>query len=87
MVNSRDLIEMKNIGAEMKKKLLAIGINSDKELTRIGSKEAFFRLKVAYPEVCLVHLYTLQGAIDNLDFNLLPQDVKMELKEFSDSLK
>ena len=82
-----ELTSMKNIGAEMKKKLCAVGIDSAEELTRLGSKEAFFRLKTAYPEVCLVHLYTLQGAIDNLEFNLLPQAVKSELKAFSDGLK
>ncbi|MDL2218070.1 TfoX/Sxy family protein [Christensenellaceae bacterium OttesenSCG-928-M15] len=82
-----DLAAMKNIGIEMKKKLNAIGIHSAEELSALGSKDAFFRLKTAYPEVCLVHLYTLQGAIDNLDFNMLPEDTKAELKAFSESLK
>ena len=82
-----DLTEMKNIGAEMKKKLTAIGINNAEDLTSFGSKEAFIRLKAMYPDVCLVHLYTLQGAIDNINFNLLPQDIKKDLKTFSDSLK
>ena len=78
---------MKNIGTEMEKKLKFVGINSAEELSHIGSKEAFVRLKVAYPEVCLVHLYTLHGAIANLDFNMLPQDIKENLKAFSNSLK
>ncbi|MDR1533397.1 MAG: TfoX/Sxy family protein [Clostridiales bacterium] len=82
-----ELTAMKNIGAEMKRKLNAIGINSAEELSALGGKETFFRLKALYPEVCLVHLYTLQGAIDNIDFNMLPQDVKTDLKSFSDSLK
>lgn len=82
-----ELTAMRNIGAEMKKKLNAIGINRAEDLVSIGSKEAYFRLKSAYPEVCLVHLYTLQGAIDNVDFNMLPQTVKNDLKAFSDSMK
>ena len=82
-----ELTTMKNIGAEMKKKLNAVGIHHTEDLTRLGSKEAFFRLKIAYPEVCLVHLYSLQGAIDHLDFNMLPQETKAALKAFSDSLK
>ena len=81
-----ELTEMKNIGLEMKKKLNFVDINTAEELIKIGSKEAFIRLKLAYPEVCLVHLYTLQGAIDNIDFNALPQDVRKELKMFSDSV-
>lgn len=82
-----ELTAMKNIGAQMKRKLNVIGINSAEELIALGSKETFFRLKLTYPDVCLVHLYALQGAIDNLDFNLLPENTKTELKAFSDCLK
>jgi DNA transformation protein len=82
-----ELTAMKNIGAEMKKKLNAVGINSAEELSELGSKETFLRLKAVYPGVCLVHLYTLQGAIANTDFNKLPQGVKNDLKAFGDGLK
>jgi DNA transformation protein len=82
-----ELTAMKNIGDEMKRKLNAIGINSAEELIELGSKKTFFRLKTVYPEVCLVHLYTLQGAIDNTYFNMLPQSVKNDLKQFSYSLR
>ena len=78
---------MKNIGTEMNKKLNLVGITCAEELSCMGSKEAFVRLKAAYPEVCLVHLYTLQGAIDNIDFHVLPEDTKKDLKAFSDALK
>ena len=40
-----------------------------------------------YPHVCLVHLYTLEGAIQNIEFNCLSEATKANLKEFSDSLK
>lgn len=82
-----DLTSMRNIGQEMKRKLKSIGICSAEELIQIGSKDAFFRLKMRYPNVCLVHLYTLQGAIDNTEYNQLSYDVKHDLKKFSDSLK
>lgn len=78
---------MINIGTEMEKKLKSVGIGSAEELIQIGSKEAFFRLKKYYPNVCLVHLYTLQGAIDNIEYNRLTDEVKKHLKAFSDSLK
>jgi DNA transformation protein len=81
------LTDMKNIGAKMKSKLNAIGINNAEKLSELGSKDAFFHLKTAFPEVCLVHLYALHGAINNIDFSMLPQDVKNDLKSFSDSLK
>ena len=81
------LRQMKNIGTEMEKKLHAVGVTSAEELTALGSKDVFFRMKLAYPEICLVHLYTLQGAIDNLAYHMLPEDTKADLKAFSDSLK
>ena len=82
-----ELSSMLNIGKEIEKKLKSVGINSAEELTRIGSQEAFLRLKMHYPSVCLVHLYTLQGAIDNVEYNQLSDEVKSELRHFSDHLK
>ena len=82
-----ELISTTNIGKEMARKLTSVGIDSKEKLIETGSKEAFFKLKAAYPSVCLVHLYTLEGAIQNTEFNSLSEDKKKELKEFSDSLK
>jgi TfoX C-terminal domain. len=82
-----ELSELKNIGKEMSKKLHSIGITTAEELIKAGSKDAFFRMKTVYPNICLVHLYTIQGAIDNIDYNMLPESTKADLKMFSDSLK
>lgn len=82
-----ELTEMMNIGKEMAKKLTAIGIDSPEKLIQVGSKQAFLQLKQEFPNVCLVHLYTLEGAICNTEFNCLSEEKKKELKEFSDFLK
>lgn len=82
-----DLTTMINIGNEMAKKLTAVGIDSSEKLIKLGAKQAFFKLKETYPQVCLVHLYALEGAILNTEFNSLPEEKKKELKEFSDFLK
>lgn len=82
-----ELTSMMNIGKEMAKKLTTVGIDSSEKLIRIGAKQAFLQLKQEYPNVCLVHLYTLEGAICNTEFNCLSEDKKKELKEFSDFLK
>ena len=81
------LTSMMNIGSEMAKKLTSVGIDSPEKLIEAGSKQAFFKLKETYPSVCLVHLYALEGAICNTEFNSLSEDKKKELKEFSDFLK
>lgn len=81
------LTTMMNIGKEMANKLESVGIGSPEELVRLGSEQAFLKLKEAYPQVCLVHLYALEGAVCNTEFNSLPESRKKELKEFSDFLK
>ena len=82
-----ELMSMKNIGKEMARKLTSVGIDSSEKLAETGSRQAFIKLKEAYPQVCLVHLYTLEGAIQNIEFNQLSEEKKKELKEFSDFLK
>lgn len=82
-----DLTAMMNIGKEMSRKLASVGIDTPEKLIELGSKQAFAKLKEAYPQVCLVHLYTLEGAIYNTEYNRLPEDKKKELKQFSDALK
>ena len=81
------LTSMKNIGKEMARKLAVVGIDSPEALAELGAKHAFFKLKEVYPQVCLVHLYALEGAIQDIEFNSLPENKKQELKAFSDFLK
>ena len=75
-----ELSSLKNIGKEIERKLKTIGINSAEELKKIGSKDTWFRLKLKYPEICLVHLYTLEGAIRDIEYNQLSEETKRELK-------
>lgn len=82
-----ELTSMINIGKEMAKKLTTVGIDSPEKLIETGSKQAFLNLKQTYPQVCLVHLYALEGAVQNTEFNSLSEAKKKELKEFSDFLK
>lgn len=81
-----ELTELRNIGREMARKLTAVGIDSPEKLRRSGAKRAYIRLKLAYPNVCLVHLYALEGAICDTEYNRLPQQVKEELKAFCSAL-
>lgn len=71
-----ELTSMRNIGKTMEEKLKAVDICTAEELRQTGSKEAFLRLKLRYPNVCLVHLYTLQGAIDDLGIINCPMKLK-----------
>ena len=82
-----ELTSMMNIGKEMANKLISVGIESSETLIEAGAKDAFLKLKQKYPNVCLVHLYALEGAVQNVEFNSLSESKKEELKEFSDFLK
>lgn len=82
-----ELTEMRNIGREMARKLESVGIDSAEKLMEVGAKQAFFKLKEAYPNVCLVHLYALEGAVQDTGYDLLSEDTKKELKAFSDFLR
>ena len=82
-----DLASLMNIGKEMSQKLTSVGIDSAEKLIELGAKQAYLRLKSEYPQVCLVHLYALEGAVENVEFNSLHSDKKNELKEFCDSIK
>jgi len=82
-----ELTSLRNIGKELEKKLKAVDISTAEELKSIGSKEAFVRLKLRDPYICLVHLYALEGAISDIDFNQLAEDTKKDLKKYSDSFK
>ncbi len=82
-----ELSSLKNIGKEIERKLKTIGINSAEELKEIGSKDAWLRLKLKYPEICLVHLYTLEGAINDIEYNQLSEEKRNDLKAFIDQWK
>ena len=57
-----------------------IGITSAEELNSTRSKEIFFKLKWRFPEVCLVHLYSLEGTITDTNFNELSKETKKGFK-------
>lgn len=81
-----ELTAMMNIGREMAKKLRSVGISSAEELIAAGPEQAFARLRGRYPRVCLVHLYALEGAVSQTEFNSLSEEKKRELKRFNDGL-
>ena len=82
-----ELTAMRNIGKEMARKLRAVWIDSPEKLMEAGSKQAFFQLKTVFPQVCLVHLYALEGAILDVEYNCLSEETKQDLKAFSSQLK
>ena len=58
-----DLSQQINIGKELERKLIDVGIASFAELKNTGSEQAFLRLRAADPGACLNMLCALDGAI------------------------
>ena len=77
-----DLINQINIGKDTEKKLIQVGVDSFEKLKSIGSKQAFILLQALDPGACLDLLYGLEGAIQGIKWNKLPEDKKKDLLQF-----
>ncbi|EIY8196842.1 TfoX/Sxy family DNA transformation protein [Enterococcus faecalis] len=83
-----DLIKLPNIGVVLEKKLLLAGIENQEKLKKIGSKEAFFRIRLqSDSDACLHMLYGLEGAIEGVNDICLSRETNEELKAYYNSLK
>ena len=70
------------LGKTIETKLHSVGIHSAEELTKLGSKQAVFRLKAHYPSTCIVILYYLEAAIQGVGIKELDDACKADLKAF-----
>jgi DNA transformation protein len=77
-----NLISQPNLGKELVKQLIQVGINSIEELTDIGSEKAFTWIKTIDESACINRLYALEGAIRGIRWHHLSNDRKAELLEF-----
>ncbi|HHV72530.1 MAG TPA: TfoX/Sxy family protein [Clostridia bacterium] len=80
------LSDMPNIGKQLEKQLKEVGVETSEQLIELGSKETFLRLRSTDSSACLNRLYALEGAIRNIRWHYLSQDIKDELKSFYLSL-
>lgn len=72
---------LKNIGKVSEYWLNSIGIRSADDLARVGSVEAYKRLKSMYPQVNILALYAMEAALWDLHWNDLPEHLKQSLHE------
>ncbi|TCL57560.1 DNA transformation protein [Kineothrix alysoides] len=81
-----ELSKLQNIGEVIEKHLNTIGICTPEELVNIGSKEAFFHIKIIDNTACLHMLYALQGAVEGKRYTQLAESTKKDLKHFFNNL-
>jgi DNA transformation protein len=69
-----------NLGPKSSQWLRDAGITSYDDLEELGAAEAYLRVKVVHPEVSLHLLYALEGALLDVRWDYLPDDVKARLR-------
>lgn len=76
------LQDLPNIGKVIESRLIDTGVETPEELKRVGSKEAFLKIRQKDPTACLHMLYALEGAIQGIKDSSLSSDTKADLKDF-----
>lgn len=82
-MNHGQLTDMPNVGPVLASRLREVGIEGPEDLVRVGSREAFVRIReTCDPGACLHMLYGLEGAIQGVPDSQLTTECKAELKSF-----
>ncbi len=75
------LSALRNLGPASARWLAEAGIHAESELRVLGAVAAYRRVKHMSPrEVTRLMLYALEGALRDVPWNALPEDVKTRLK-------
>ncbi len=77
-----ELEKLPNIGKEIERQLYEIGIATFEQLSDVGSRQAWLRIRSIDDSACINRLYALEGAIQGIRWHNLTEDIKDELKEF-----
>jgi DNA transformation protein len=81
------LSELINIGKEIEKQLIQVGIKSFEDLKKAGSRSVWLKIQEIDSSACYHRLCGIEGAIQGIRWHNLSEVDKMELKEFYDLYK
>ncbi|WP_419320522.1 TfoX/Sxy family protein [Caulobacter sp. ErkDOM-E] len=80
-MSTRRIGELRGLGSVSARWLESVGIIREDDLRAIGAVEAFARVRLAAaPDVSLNLLYALEGALRDVDWRVLPSEVKQSLR-------
>mgnify|MGYP000848875956 CR=1 FL=1 len=77
-----ELSKLPNIGKEVERQLNEVGIFTYDELKAIGTEQAWLKIQEIDSSACIHRLLALEGAIQGVKKTVLPQQRKMDLKDF-----
>jgi len=86
-VNMGELSKLPNIGKIVEEQLNEVGIKTVEQFLKIGSKQAWLKIKGIDDSACINRLYGLEGAIQGIRWHNLSEEIKGELKEFYNTIK
>jgi DNA transformation protein and related proteins len=80
---ARETLErMRNLGPIIAGRLRAVEIETADELRKLGAIEAYVRLKRAFPaETTHAQLYALHGAVNDVRWDVLPEEARAALRD------
>lgn len=80
-----DLKTLLNLGPKSAERLRAVGIKDVETLEQMGVTQAYQRVKAAFPQQTSLNLlYSLQGGLLGIPWQVLPQAMKDDLKRALD---
>ena len=77
-----ELTKLPNIAAKLEVQLADVGITTEEELRKVGSREAWLRILARDPSACIMRLSSLEGAIQGIRWHYLDEETKISLKAF-----
>jgi hypothetical protein len=82
--------QLRNVGPKLAAKLVEADIDSPQKLRKLGAKRAFKKMYArgdSYGDYNAAYLYALEGAIRDCDWLEIPEETKLEYKEYAQSLQ
>ena len=76
------LSSLPNIGKVLEEQLLKINIKTYGDLKSIGAKQAWLNIQALDESACMNRLLALEGAIQGMKKQMLPADIKEDLRKF-----
>jgi DNA transformation protein and related proteins len=80
---SSELSQLRNIGPTIEQRLNDISVRTKRDLEAVGPAEAYRRIRAKHSDrmmsVCY-YLYSLQGALLDVHWDDLPEDMKASLR-------
>ncbi|WP_297979775.1 TfoX/Sxy family DNA transformation protein [uncultured Oscillibacter sp.] len=82
-----ELTDLPNIGPKLAESLRRVGVDTPERFQDLGTQETFLRIRAQVdPTACFHQLTALAGAAAGIPKKALPQEEKMALRAFFDSL-